>query len=94
MQLANRKNMNRNILNVIEELTGEKVSKTAREVITRGAGEIDLVHSGLEESMSDATKDVLDVWHNTPEIPDMRTAAYVVAIDKVGRTYNELGIFP
>ena len=94
MEKRFQENMNRNILNVIEELTGEKVSKTAREVITRGAGEIDLVHSGLEETMSDATKDVLDVWHNNPEIPDMRTAAYVVAIDKVGRTYNELGIFP
>jgi len=34
------------------------------------------------------------IWKENPAIPDMRTAAYVCAINKVGTSYTELGIFP
>ena len=37
---------------------------------------------------------VADIWKANPSIPDMRTAAYVSAINKVGTSYAELGIFP
>ncbi|TAJ55921.1 MAG: Glu/Leu/Phe/Val dehydrogenase, partial [Chitinophagaceae bacterium] len=50
--------------------------------------------SGLEETMIGATREIMEIWKNNPEIPDMRTAAYVCAINKVGTTYAELGIFP
>jgi glutamate dehydrogenase (NAD(P)+) len=59
-----------------------------------GADEIDLVYSGLEETMSAATHEIMDCWKKNPKIADMRTAAYVVAINKVGTAYAELGIFP
>jgi glutamate dehydrogenase (NAD(P)+) len=48
----------------------------------------------LEETMITATREIMDVWKSNPQIPDMRTAAYVVAINKVGTSYAELGIFP
>lgn len=87
-------NLNEKILGQIEELTGKKVSSEQRELIMHGPDEIDLVHSGLEESMISATREIVACWHATPEIPDMRTAAYVVAINKVANAYSELGIFP
>ncbi|MFY9464891.1 MAG: Glu/Leu/Phe/Val dehydrogenase [Sediminibacterium sp.] len=87
-------NMNGNILEQIESLTGKKVSDAERKVIQHGPEEVDLVHSGLEETMISATREIMDIWHKNPEIPDMRTAAYVCAIDKVGTSYAELGIFP
>jgi glutamate dehydrogenase (NAD(P)+) len=59
-----------------------------------GPDEVDLVHSGLEETMIAATQEVLAAWRANPQIPDMRTAAYVVAINKVATSYAELGIFP
>ncbi|MBL7734475.1 MAG: Glu/Leu/Phe/Val dehydrogenase, partial [Chitinophagaceae bacterium] len=59
-----------------------------------GPDEIDLVRSGLEETMIAATREIMEVWKNNPGIPDMRTAAYVLAIDKVATSYAELGIFP
>ena len=59
-----------------------------------GAEEVDLVHSGLEETMVSATREIMDIWINNPAIPDMRTAAYVSAINKVAISYEELGIFP
>jgi len=52
------------------------------------------VHSGLEETMITATHEIMHVWKSNPEIPDMRTAAYVSAINKVANSYVELGIFP
>ena len=87
-------NLNTRILKQIEELSGKKVVEKEREIIMHGAEEIDLVHSGLEETMIGATREIMDIWHNNPTIPDMRTAAYVNAINKVAITYSELGIFP
>ena len=87
-------NANINILNQIEELTGKKVTSADKEIIAHGPDEIDLVHSGLEETMINATREIMDIWSANPTIPDMRTAAYVCAINKVGTSYAELGIFP
>jgi glutamate dehydrogenase (NAD(P)+) len=87
-------NANINILNQIEELTGKKVTASEKDIIAHGPDEIDLVHSGLEETMINATREIMDIWNANPAIPDMRTAAYVCAINKVGTSYAELGIFP
>ncbi len=87
-------NMNSHILGQIEDLTGKKVSAKEKQFIMHGADEVDLVYSGLEETMTAATREIMDCWNKNPEIPDMRTAAYVVAISKVGTAYSELGIFP
>jgi glutamate dehydrogenase (NAD(P)+) len=86
--------MNSKILGQIEGLTGKKVETKERDMIMHGADEVDLVRSGLEETMITATKEIMDCWKSNPTIPDMRTAAYVVAINKVGTSYAELGIFP
>lgn len=87
-------NMNRHILSQIENLTDKKVTPSERNFIMHGADEIDLVHSGLEETMISATREIVDIWHANPEIPDLRTAAYVCSINKVAISYVELGIFP
>ena len=87
-------NANINILHQIEELTGKKVTEAEKNIIAHGPDEIDLVHSGLEETMITATREIMDIWKDNPAIPDMRTAAYVCAINKVGTSYAELGIFP
>jgi len=87
-------NMNSHILGQIEELTSKKVSDKERDFIMHGADEHDLVYSGLEETMIGATREIMEAWKTNPAVPDMRTAAYVVAINKVGTSYAELGIFP
>jgi glutamate dehydrogenase (NAD(P)+) len=87
-------NLNTHILSQIEELTGKSVSATERSFIMHGPEEVDLVHSGLEETMITATREIMQIWKDNPSIPDMRTAAYVCAINKVGTSYAELGIFP
>ena len=87
-------NLNARIISQMEEMSGKQINEREREFIIHGAEEVDLVYSGLEETMITATHEIMDVWNNTPEIPDMRTAAYVVAINKVATSYAELGIFP
>jgi len=87
-------NLNTHILEQIEGLTGKRVNEKERKLIKHGPDEIDLVYSGLEETMISATKEIIEIWHNNPSIPDLRTAAYVNAINKVSRSYVELGIFP
>lgn len=87
-------NLNGQILGQIEGLTGKKVGDREKELIMHGPEEVDLVRSGLEETMITATREIMEAWKSNPEIPDMRTAAYLVAINKVGTSYAELGIFP
>jgi len=87
-------NMNTHILGQIEEMTGKNVSQKERDFILHGADEVDLVRSGLEETMITATREIMDCWKANPSIENMRTAAFVVAINKVGTSYAELGIFP
>lgn len=87
-------NQNTQILGQIENLTGKKADNKVRETIMHGPDEVDIVRSGLEETMITATNEIIDAWKANPEVPDMRTAAYLVAINKVATSYAELGIFP
>jgi len=81
------------IVNLIERLTGEKVDLNEKLNLTRGGDEIDLVRSGLEETMITAFNSIRIVMKNL-NIPDMRTAAYVVALNKIAADYAQLGVFP
>ncbi len=94
MEKRFNENMNSQIVSQMESLSGKKMSEKDREYIVHGADEVDLVYSGLEETMITATHEIMNAWKADPSIPDMRTAAYVVAINKVGTSYAELGIFP
>ena len=94
MEKRFNENMNAHIVSQMERMSNKKMSEKDKEYIVHGADEVDLVYSGLEETMITATHEIMNEWKNNPEIPDMRTAAYVVAINKVATTYVELGIFP
>lgn len=79
--------------NVIENATGKRVSDRDRRLL-RGADEIDLVRSGLEETMVSSYQQIRQIWAEKPDIPDLRTAAFVNAIEKISSDYMNLGIFP
>jgi glutamate dehydrogenase (NAD(P)+) len=83
-----------NLLRVIENATGRKLSSDEVGTIARGADEVDLVNSGLEETMISAYGQIREVWKQSPKIPDLRTAAFVNAINKIALCYGELGVFP
>ena len=82
----------RQILQAVETLTGQQFPPDIYEDATVGAGEIELVTSGLEETMVLAYDEIRkqSKLHDT----DLRTGAFVSAIDKVATSYLEMGIFP
>ncbi|MDX1811615.1 MAG: glutamate dehydrogenase, partial [Gammaproteobacteria bacterium] len=82
----------RHLLTALETITGEKVPEWMCNELTHGADEIDLVRSGLDDTMRSAFQSMLDIMQKKPEITNYRTAAYVVAISKIARSYYELGI--
>jgi glutamate dehydrogenase (NAD(P)+) len=87
-------NMHHHILAQIEELTGKRVTENERRFILHGADEVDLVYSGLEETMIQAVNEISEIMEQNRKIKDMRSGAYVCAINKVAEAYAQLGIFP
>jgi glutamate dehydrogenase (NAD(P)+) len=85
---------NESLLRAVQDTTGRKLSDEEIRMISRGADEIDLVNSGLEESMAVAYDQIRQVWKADAKIPGLRTAAFVAAINKIATCYAELGIFP
>lgn len=82
----------RKILNVIENISDRKFSTEEMKKLAHGADEYDLVDSGLEETMINAYNE-LNELRKKHDI-DLRTAAFLSAIDKVGIMYEQMGIFP
>jgi glutamate dehydrogenase (NAD(P)+) len=80
------------ILKSVEELTGRSFPNSVFEDVATGASEEDLVNSGLEETMIHAYQEIREIAAR--ESVDLRTAAFISAIDKIGVAYGELGIFP
>ena len=83
-----------NLVNVIENITGKKLTPHQRSVVITGPNELDLVNSGLEDTMIHAYHQIRDVKMKNRKIDSFRTAAFVVAIDKIATSYLDLGIFP
>ena len=56
-----------------------------------GANEIDLVRSGLDDMMREAYQKVRSAKAES-NIPDLRTAAYKVALDRIAISYDSIGL--
>ncbi len=82
------------MIDLVEKSTGKEINARDRMMVARGADEIDLVRSGLEETMVTAYQQIRQVYAQHPDIPDLRTAAFVLAINKIASDYMALGIFP
>ena len=78
---------------VIENATGHKITDRERNLL-RGADEIDLVRSGLEETMINAYQQIRLIKKRRKKVEDLRTAAFINALDKISSDYITLGIFP
>ncbi len=81
-------------VNKIEEMTGKVVDQRDREFLTRGGTEIELVNSGLEDTMITAYNQVRETFKDHPGIQDIRTAAFVCSLKKIASDYVSMGIFP
>ncbi len=85
----------RRVLEALAERTqGGSFSDEELRELSRGAGEHDLVHSGLEETMAIAYHQMRDTRARHEDKTDLRTASLINAIDKIAICYSDLGIFP
>ncbi len=82
------------LVDMVEREMGRPVNDSEKAMIARGADEIDLVRSGLEETMINAYHQIRDVMMEKPKVTDLRTAAFISAIDKISSDYMAMGIFP
>jgi glutamate dehydrogenase (NAD(P)+) len=94
MQKRFEEKSQRNMIDIVEELTGQKASKSQIDRVIHGADEIDLVNSGLEDTMIKAYHDIREFHKSSKSIPDLRTAAFALSINKIKDAYYAMGIFP
>ncbi len=81
----------------LERLSADKglgwtLSPDFKEKFLTGSDELALVRSGLDDTMRTAYQSMREVWHGRPEVGDLRVAAYIVAIDRVAKTYKSKGL--
>lgn len=81
------------IVDLIETNTGRKISKRERDSL-HGADELDIVRSGLEDTMITSYENIRDIWKKHKKMTGLRTAAYVDALEKIAVTYERMGVFP
>ncbi|MEM7320715.1 MAG: glutamate dehydrogenase, partial [Pseudomonadota bacterium] len=78
----------------LDDYLGDKwsMSPDFKSKYLRGAGELELVRSGLDDTMRIAYQSMRNVWHERDDIEDLRTAAYIVSIEKVAASYRAKGL--
>ncbi|MDQ2093265.1 Glu/Leu/Phe/Val family dehydrogenase [Rhodalgimonas zhirmunskyi] len=81
-------------LEALSESMGKQwsLSDSFKEKYLRGADELELVRSGLDDTMRIAYQSMREVWHARDDVPDLRMAAYLVAIERVAASYRAKGL--
>ncbi len=97
MQRRQEEARNSLVIEQLEELSNAmgdtwSLGDTFKEKYLQGAGELELVRSGLDDTMRSAYQSMRKVWHERSDVPDLRMAAYYVAIDKVAESYRAKGL--
>jgi glutamate dehydrogenase (NAD(P)+) len=97
MQRRQEEGRHQLVVNELERLSANKdlgwtLSPDFKERYLRGADELELVRSGLDDTMRIAYQSMRDVWHSRDDVTDLRTAAYLVSIGKVAASYTAKGL--
>ncbi len=97
MQRRQEESRHQLLIDELERLSSDKglgwtLSPGFKDQYLRGAGELELVRSGLDDTMRAAYQSISDVWHSRNDVTDMRMAAYIVAIDRVAKSYRSKGL--
>jgi glutamate dehydrogenase (NAD(P)+) len=85
------------LVDELERLSADKglgwsLSPDFKDRYLRGAGELELVRSGLDDTMRGAYQAMREVWHGRQDVEDLRVAAYLVSIGRVAQTYVSKGL--
>jgi glutamate dehydrogenase (NAD(P)+) len=75
-----------------DEHLGWNLTPDFKKKFLQGSGELDLVRSGLDDTMRTAYQSMREVWHGRDEVKDLRVAAYIVSISRIAATYKSKGL--
>ncbi len=92
LQRRAQENQTTLMIEALEKMIGSKFPDEYKDQVMRGSAEIDLVRSGLEDTMRNTYQVISDVWNNNPNAYDLRTSAMMVAVKRVMDSYNSLGL--
>jgi len=92
MQRRQLENQFEALITGIESMTGKPFPVAQRNAVLSGATEINLVRSGLEDTMRGAYSAISAAWNDTDNVPDLRTAAMMIAVDRIAHSYISIGI--
>lgn len=76
------------------EQAGNKVPQDLIGKFSDGASELDLVRSGLDDTMRKAFQEIREKYWSNDKIINYRTAAMALAIEKIYMVYRTMGIYP
>ena len=80
----------RGLVAAIEEATGKSLSDSTKKNLIAGPDEIDLVRSGLDDTMREAYNKIRDIYLERDAVEDLRTASFVLAIEKIATSYQSM----
>jgi glutamate dehydrogenase (NAD(P)+) len=97
MQRRQEEGRHQLVVDELERLSADKnlgwqLSPNFKEKYLRGADELELVRSGLDDTMRISYQAMAEVWHGRDDVDDLRTAAYLVSISKVAASYRAKGL--
>ena len=92
MQRREHERQTLDMVAAIEELVGKKFPQDKLEKIIEGPTELHLVRSGLDDVMREGYQVMSEKWHADSRIPDLRTAAMMIALERIKDSYDSLGI--
>ena len=97
MQRREQEARNEMVIHELERLSdamGDKwdLSHDFRTKYLKGAGELELVRSGLDDTMRAALQSMRALWHEREAVTDLRMAAYLVSIEKIAASYKAKGL--
>lgn len=81
------------IVHTIEILVGQTVPEVLRTPLLHGPSEERMVVTALEQTMITAFGQIHDLWRSRA-LPDLRSAAFLLAIERLAESYRQHGIFP
>ena len=84
----------KSLVGYLETTVGKRIPSNVRRALVKGARELDLVNSGLEETMINAYEEIRGICKRRHRVSNLRTAAYILAIEKIAKSYRQSGIFP
>ena len=78
------------IIEAIESGIGKSIAESAKNKLLAGPNEIDLVRSGLDDTMRVAYSEIKEQELSNSKINDRRTAAYALAIRNIADIYESM----